>query len=382
MNISINHGKIDHSLSQIFNPKDQDERKVCQLAVGLILQGHSGSLEEQVRQFFALGTDALSEKKVQRVVQRVQVLQQEYNKSGLPSADAQLLQDRLQAKSRSLEKLTSLPEGHLLEGVVLIPSSIEMVFSSGIPLTQMGMLEARALLAIASPLYEKRIAEGVSPKQAAEESVEEARQELQSRLLEKLPKCALSGTPIRHPAYINKQEFLDNGKPLTYYESAELERYTLRTHQTPLVFDGVKLPCALNDIRLDGEKQKEIDQVRKDLYQEILQKHPKVLEEPELVLAVKQLEETRDDGIPSSLSLEDKVLLEHHSFIDLAILSLAYPLYQEATSQSSSSSQAAEKAVQKAYEIIKERFEKDPILSRYQDAVSLEVIRDPVEAVL
>ncbi|MBM3199152.1 MAG: ankyrin repeat domain-containing protein, partial [Chlamydiae bacterium] len=58
------------------------------------------------------------------------------------------------------------------------------------------------------------------------------------------------------------------------------------------------------------------------------------------------------------------------------------PLYREATSQSSSLSQEAEKASQKAWEMIKERFEKDPILSSYQDAVSLEVIRDPVEAVL
>ncbi|MBM3199151.1 MAG: hypothetical protein FJZ58_07875 [Chlamydiae bacterium] len=291
----------------------------------MILQGHQGSLEEKVRNSFSLGTDALAEKKVQKVIQRVQILQQEYNKLGLSSADASLLNDRLQAKTRSLEKLTSLPEGHLLEEVVLIPPSIEKVFSSGVPLTQMGRLEARALLSLAAPLYEKKIAEGISPEQAAEESVKSAHQELQSLLLDKLPKCALSGSPIRHPAYVNKQEFLDNGKPLAYYESAGLERHTLRTHQTPLSHDGVKLPCSLDDVRLDEGKQEEIDQVRKNLYQEILQKHPKASEEPGLVLAVKQLEETRDDGVPSSLSLEDKALLEHHSLIDLAILSLAYP---------------------------------------------------------
>ncbi|MBM3198183.1 MAG: hypothetical protein FJZ58_02870, partial [Chlamydiae bacterium] len=207
MGYSTNLGKIDHSLNQIFNPKDQDERKVCQLAVSTVLQNYEGSLKEQVRRSFALGTDALSEKKVQRVVEKVQALQQQYIDSGLSATDTPFLKDRLQAKFRNLEKLTSLPEGHLLEETALVPASIEMVFSSGVPLTQMGMLEAKALLAIASPLYKKKQEDGIPHEQAVEESVEESYQELQSCLLEKLPKCSLSGHPIRHPAYVNKEEF-------------------------------------------------------------------------------------------------------------------------------------------------------------------------------
>ncbi|MBM3198838.1 MAG: hypothetical protein FJZ58_06250, partial [Chlamydiae bacterium] len=145
---------------------------------------------------------------------------------------------------------------------------------------------------------------------------------------------------------------------------------------------GQKLPFSLSDIRLDEAKQTEIDQARKVIYQEVLQKYPPASEDEALIVGIKHLEETRDDGVPSSLSLEDKALLEHHSLIDLAILSLAYPLYQETTLQNSPSSQEAEKAAEKAWVMITERFEKDPILSRYQDAIFLEVIRDPIETVL
>ncbi|MBM3198843.1 MAG: hypothetical protein FJZ58_06275, partial [Chlamydiae bacterium] len=296
---SINNtGKINDSLRQIFQPKDQRERKICQLAIQAILQKHSVS-EEQVRHAFAPSSGTLSERSVQSIAQQIEALQEAFNNNpDFSSSDPSLLQDRLRARSRDLNKMTSLPEGHLTEDTtpVLIPTFVEKVFSSGIPLTQMGMLEAKALLAIASPLYKKKQEDGVPHEQAVKESVEESYQELQSCLLEKLPKCSLSGHPIRHPAYVNKEEFLDNNRPLNYYELAELERYALRTHQTPLFSDGQKLPFSLDDICLDEAKQTEINQARKVVYQEVLQKYPPASEDEALIVAIKHLEETRDDG--------------------------------------------------------------------------------------
>ncbi|MBM3198844.1 MAG: ankyrin repeat domain-containing protein [Chlamydiae bacterium] len=371
-------GKINHSLNQIFHPQDQEERKICQLAIQAILQKHSVS-EEQVRHAFAPSSGTLSERSVQNIVQQIEALQEAFNNNpDLSSSDPSLLQDRLRARSRDLDKMTSLPEGHLVKEATLV----EKVFSSGIPLTQMGMLEAKALLAIASPLYKKKQEDGVPHEQAVKESVEESYQELQSCLLKKLPKCSLSGHPIRHPAYVNKEEFLDNNRPLNYYELEELERYALRTHQTPLFSDGQKLPFSLSDICLDEAKQTEIDQARKATYQEVLQKYPPASEDEALIVAIKHLEETRDDGISSSISSEGKALLEQHSCTDLALLSLAYPLYQEESSLNSLPEQRAEESAKKAQGILKERLDHDPVLSRYRDVISLELIRDPIETVV
>ncbi len=281
-------------------------------------------------------------------------------------------------KTINPEKASSLPEDSPLE-------QIKKALQQDFPPSDLAVLEAYTLLKFAKPLYEEKI-RSLQSNQAAEEAVQEAREQLND-FLKKDPSISaltssLSGSIIRCPAYLIGDE-----QPQERFEKDEIEEYILKRHTHPYELDlsGSKRAVSMDEIRIDTDLENRRKKAFSQIYHSILEGSDLSFNDmpASLIHAVKNLVINNDKWSPLLPQYKNHRLQQitdmisfgntlDEKLITAALIALASPGDEYLSPQN------PEQSMEEAGIKLLNRLEQDPVLFHCTCPITYNLLRDPI----